>query len=287
MRVKYIFGFTFVLLVVIGLLVGCATSQTTSTTTTNSTTTTTTTTSTTTTISGLLAHYAFNEGSGSVATDSSSNSLSGTIYGATWATGRSSNALSFDGTNDYVQIPGSGEVAPTQVSTSSAGSIAIWFKFEQEAGVNAIFLPLLYLGSSPEATGAKDGCIIEIGHKGVYTDNTELFFTLTLPGSSEPIQCFDTGYNLTTEAWYHFVAIVSSTGNTGYLNGTEMSTREYNFGDSSFNYFLDSMNSGLLSIGYGRSAIDALLYYFKGTIDDVQIYNRALTSAEVTQLYQQ
>jgi len=253
------------------------------------TTSTTTTTTTSTTLSGMVAHWALNEGSGYVAGDSSGNGHNGAINGATWTTGRSGSgsALSFDGTNDSVRIPGTGEAAPSQIAGLTEGTIAIWFRFDQAAGTSGIFLPLFYLGSSPEVSDTRDGLIIEVGHKGIWNTSQELFYTVTLTGSSEPILCFDSDIDLTVSQWYHFAVTVSSSGNTGFLNGAEMTSRDYNFADASATNFLSSVPSGMLAIGCGRSAIDQQIHYFNGVIDDVQIYNRALSSSEVQQLYQQ
>jgi hypothetical protein len=49
----------------------------------------------------------FNEGTGSIAYDSSGNHNHGTIYGANWIAGISETALSFDGLKDYVEVPNS------------------------------------------------------------------------------------------------------------------------------------------------------------------------------------
>jgi hypothetical protein len=49
----------------------------------------------------------FNEGTDSIAHDSSGNHNHGTIYGANWITGISETALSFNGLNDYVEVPNS------------------------------------------------------------------------------------------------------------------------------------------------------------------------------------
>lgn len=53
----------------------------------------------------LQAGYTFNEGSGTIATDSSGNGNDGTIQGATWTTGKNGDGLSFDGIDDSVSIP--------------------------------------------------------------------------------------------------------------------------------------------------------------------------------------
>ncbi len=58
---------------------------------------------------GLVAAYSFDEGSGPVAVDASGNGQAGAIVGASWTmSGRYDGALSFDGTNDYVGLPGLG-----------------------------------------------------------------------------------------------------------------------------------------------------------------------------------
>jgi hypothetical protein len=50
----------------------------------------------------LILH--FDEGSGTIAKDESGHGNDGTIYGATWTTGISGKALSFDGNGDYVSV---------------------------------------------------------------------------------------------------------------------------------------------------------------------------------------
>src|SRR5262249_28736434 len=66
--------------------------------------------------SGLVAAYAFDEGSGSSVTDSSGHSHTGTIANATWATtGKYGKALQFNGTNAIVSIP---DAADLHLSTA-------------------------------------------------------------------------------------------------------------------------------------------------------------------------
>lgn len=272
-----------------------STSTDTTTTTTTSTTTSTSTTSTTTITSalsnGLIAHYAFDETSGTTASDSSGNGHAGTVYGASWEAGQVGNCLSFDGIDDCVKIPATSEAAPNEIGDISEGSIAVWFKFNGEA---PFLLPILYLGDAPEVSDSTQGLTIELGHEGISDQSENLFYTVTLAGSYEPVFCYDSRIDLTAEAWYHFVVTVSSTGNTGYLNGEEMTNRRYNFPDddiagTSESYFLNDVTNGILSIGYGRFAYitTGKFYYFDGLIDDVRIYDRALSSAEALQLYQQ
>jgi hypothetical protein len=50
----------------------------------------------------LVGSWHLDEGSGTIAYDSSGNGNDGAIYGATWTTGKNGSALEFDGVDDYV-----------------------------------------------------------------------------------------------------------------------------------------------------------------------------------------
>ena len=61
---------------------------------------------------GLVAGYAFNEGSGTTAADASGSGLTGTLTnGAGWGTGRNAGAVLLDGVNDFVELGESGAAA--------------------------------------------------------------------------------------------------------------------------------------------------------------------------------
>ncbi|MDD3927347.1 MAG: glycosyl hydrolase family 28-related protein, partial [bacterium] len=103
----------------------------------------------------LLMH--FSEGSGALAKDSSSYARDGAISGAAWtASGKFGNALSFDGTDDYVSLS-----SPPDWSAYSSGTIEMWIKpsitLEQGVGdrvffmyynSNTNYLSFRYLGSN-------------------------------------------------------------------------------------------------------------------------------------------
>jgi len=54
-----------------------------------------------------IAHWKFDEGKGNIAYDSSGNGNNGTIsqWRPTWVHGKFGSALSFDGVDDYVEVP--------------------------------------------------------------------------------------------------------------------------------------------------------------------------------------
>jgi hypothetical protein len=53
---------------------------------------------------GLVGWWRFDEGTGSLAEDSSGNGNDGTVHGASWIGGKYGNASSFDGINDYIEV---------------------------------------------------------------------------------------------------------------------------------------------------------------------------------------
>ena len=66
-------------------------------------------------VTGLVAAYSFNEGTGTTLVDRSGRGHTGTISGATWSTqGKFGGALSFDGVNDWVTI---GDTAALDLTT--------------------------------------------------------------------------------------------------------------------------------------------------------------------------
>ena len=74
--------------------------------------------------SGLVAAYGFNEGSGTTTADASGNGLTGTLNGAAWTTlGKFGNALSFNGSSNYVDL---GNPTPLKLTGSMTWSAWIY-----------------------------------------------------------------------------------------------------------------------------------------------------------------
>ena len=75
--------------------------------------------------SGLVAAYAFNEGTGSTVADVSGNGHTASVNGATWTdTGRYGKALSFNGTSSYVDLGNAADLQITGSMTWSAWVLA-------------------------------------------------------------------------------------------------------------------------------------------------------------------
>lgn len=163
------------------------------------------------------------------------------------------------------------------------GTISLWFKFTKSKTKQ--FLPLLYIGKE-KGKGVASNLVIEIGHydHGSSPD-TKLYYTLYDDKQFEPFLCFDSGKNLIENTWYHFAVVSGPGGNTGYLNGVELTQRHYNFGNAKDKRFItDIPIKDDFYLGYGWFGIDQKWHYFEGSIKDIQIFNKTLTSEEITKL---
>ena len=195
---------------------------------------------------GLVAAYGFNEGSGTVVNDASGNGNNGTINGATWTTsGKYGNALNFNGTNALVTI-------------NNAASLQLTTGMTLEAWVY------------PTVTGPWWGDVIYKGNDNYYlegTSNPSGFPAMggTLP-NAPPL--YGTGV-LALNTWTHLAATYDGATMRLYVNGVQVASR------AQTGTIVTSTNP--LQIGgdsiYGQ--------YFTGRIDEVRIYNRALSAAQI------
>ena len=197
-------------------------------------------------VTGLVAAYGFDEGAGTVVADSSGNGNTGTIAGATWTpSGKFGGALSFNGTNARVTIPDSASLDLIDAMTLEAWVYPTVAPAEWRA-VIAKDVDRYYLMASSDnqnrpAVGGTFG-----------TTNLNAFGAATLP----------------VNAWTHLAATYDRTTIRLYVNGIQVSSVAQTQAMSA--------STEVLTIGadfYGE--------YFTGLIDEVRIYNRALTSGEI------
>ena len=236
--------------------------------------------------SEIVAHWTFRGTSNSVLTDSSSNSLHGIIHGAQRIVDQGHAALAFDGSNDYVQMNVSGNKNLDHLAQLGEGSISIWFKLSVLPEGKRIF-PAFYYGSATACNffdAANEGLIVEVGHHPVQSGSKRLYFTEWANGCTYPSFCFDSNHAVTAGKWYHFVAVVGSDYNTGYLNGKEILTRRYNFGTPNDSEFFENAVEHE-ALWLGRGFWDSELNYFKGLIGEIRIYSAPLSSEQVKELY--
>lgn len=203
---------------------------------------------------GLVGYWTFDEGSGNVAHDASFNGGDGVLTNnPTWQAGEScrvGRCLSFDGTN-YVD---GGNI---EDFITSDFSIAAWVK----KNVSGYYQTIVSKGDAGIGTNKGYRLRVESG-------DTILF---TVTGDTE--SALNTTSTITNGLWYHIVATKDSSVMKVYINGIEVGNMAAPSGSIS--------NS--LHFMIGRQSTD---WYWRGSIDDVRIYNKALSATEVRNLYE-
>lgn len=199
----------------------------------------------------LVAYY-----TGDNTPNDSKGTYNGTLVnGATYSTGKIGSAFSLDGINDYVNIPTFGA---SFSSPSSAHSYSAW--------VNTI--------------GNGYNILIQNGNTGMGTmmgfQNSRL--NMWYRGGNVSVQSTAT---ISNNVWVHIASTYDGSGTIKlYINGAL---------DSTFTgkTWIDGGGACATNIGsYQRFnvGLDPTLF-FNGKIDEVGVWNRALTEAEVTELY--
>ncbi|EIC28198.1 MULTISPECIES: LamG-like jellyroll fold domain-containing protein [Methylomicrobium] len=198
---------------------------------------------------GLVAAYGFEEDSGTTVADASGKGNHGTIKEAVRiANGRYGKALKFDGINDWVTVNDS-----ASLDLSTGLTLEAWvYPLSQSNGGNTIILK--------QASGAE-----------VYALYSEEDDNLPVSYINDGSYRSVVGPNrLPTNTWTHLVATYDQTYQRLYVNGAEVAKSTRNT--------LIQPSDGVLRIG-GNSLWGE---YFHGYIDEVRIYNRALTASEVS-----
>lgn len=236
---------------------------------------------------GLIFHWSFDALENEQFKDHVSDELKGIAFYTQSVPGIKGNALKFNGKTSYARIPGDQTLPPAILKELGKGSISIWFKVDSiplEHGIAPLFYYGDFLACSNMFDASNKGLIIEVGHSPVHFRSSRLYFTIFSNDCGYPTFCYDSWSGLETGKWYHFVAVVGEDYNTGYLNGVEMTERHYNFGSpQTSQFFEDALSHEAFWLGKGYW--DGEPKFLKGAIDELKIYNKALSSEEVNNLY--
>jgi len=218
---------------------------------------------------GLIAYWSFDEGSGSIAHDSVGGN-NGTIYGAQWTGRKVGGALNFDGQDDYVGVPDADCLDP--VSTQEI-TLSSWVNISTYV---CPFHPACYFGivNKTATTGRDNGnYVFAIVTRYDAVNEGKLRFAVVY--NNLQFQETNSDYLVPKDQWVHVAVTHDAHQKTsfyidGALAGTDISTITTDFANS----------TKALTIGYTNSYSD----YFLGQIDEVCIYNRALSAEEIQQL---
>jgi len=216
---------------------------------------------------GLVGYWKLDDGSGTKATDSSGNGNTGTTqHSPTWTTsGKVNGALTLNGTNQYVNV-------------ADAASLDIAGSWTVVTWVNPSALPssgnISLLASKEASVGTNYDLVIDNGHF-----NAGLGWAVDFNSSG----CCDDHFakyvtSISTGTWYHVVGVYDSVGQTVtvYLNGISVASSSV-AGSPPESSAGNNLAIGAIGSGSG--------FFTAGTIDEVRIYNRALSASDVLMLY--
>jgi hypothetical protein len=201
--------------------------------------------------SGLVGYWAFSEGAGSSAADSSGAGNTATLVStAGWTSDCAGN-------NNALLTDGAGGIAQTSVpfDPPSTGTVAFWMR---STGTPAATARIMGLGDNWEIRQDNDGLVVsDLGGDG--STNIGTITPLTTAGT-----------------WYHFAATFDSTNNAYaiYVNG-QLEKSGVN------SVTLAKQAAGVLSFGVRTGTTN----YWSGALRDVRVYNRTLCPSEIEDLY--
>ncbi len=186
--------------------------------------------------------------------DNSGNGNDATVFGTTSTAdrfGKANSAIHFNGLSDYVQLGTDADF--------SQRTISLWFKvdsFPAAGGYSLVF--------------STDYSTIKYGWTALSVSNTGVNNINSTVGANGKVNA-----NVNKNAWYNYVFWVDGAWVKYFLNGKIVDSLPNN----SFTHSNDGDTKAHLGTSRKNNA------YFKGSIDDVRIYDCPLSRAEIQKFY--
>ena len=210
-----------------------------------------------------VGYWQLNEGTGTVASDSSGSGINGTLVNSpTWTTGMLKNALAFNGTTNYVNLNNGSSTGPLKPALPV--TVSAWVKLSGTNGVQRVFS-----GDNADNITVIGGYDLSI-NSGIlscdYGDGT---------GSGPAHRRSKSGTTvLHTGTWYHVAVVIQGPSSIQlYINGVD-DGGTYSGTGGSMAYTTTSSKIGTSNTSN----------FFNGVIDDVRVYNKALDSNAINLL---
>ncbi len=215
-------------------------------------------------ISGLSGYWAFNEGSGTTSADSSGSGNTATLVnGVSWVAGKIGDAVSTNGTNQYVNVPN------VNLSGTNAITVTAWVNRTYSISGGHVML---------EATTNYNNSTTGFG---VFPDDNSCGgLQAALHGNVGYVaNC----YNQPSSGVWHHLAFVFDKTQTGgnevkfYLDGVLQTATRSLLTSTNTNNFGSNPIYVMSRGGTGE--------YTAGLLDELRIYNNALTAGQIQQVY--
>jgi len=212
---------------------------------------------------GLVGYWDFQEGQGTIANDHSGNSNHGTLmWMATstptggWTDGKIGSGLEFDGESDYVNC--GDETTLQGIDSDYSWTISLWYKSEDATSNEK---GLLY----------KSQWVLNCSY--LYGNNRCFFEQQT----GDYHKAYSSVGSFSANVWQHIVVTGTGTASTikFYINGVDQTATP----DSDFAWEGAGAGDDDFRIAFGYDK------FWDGQIDEVRVYNRALSAGEVARLY--
>ena len=194
---------------------------------------------------GLVGYWRLDEGTGGTALDQSGSGYNGTfVNGPVRSSGRAGGAVTFDGVNDYIQVGAQPGLVMTTAMTISA-----WIRSTGSGGI-------IVNKEGEYELGIVSGTLRwAVAH-----------------GSPSGWDWTNTGWIVPANQWVHVAMVYGNSEIRTYANGALVHT------DPAWSTMTDCITAqNDFRIG-GRQAAPQ---YFAGSIDEVRVYNRALSADEI------
>ncbi|MEK7398027.1 MAG: LamG domain-containing protein [Candidatus Poribacteria bacterium] len=202
----------------------------------------------------IVGLWLFDEGSGNIATDTSGNKNNGNFTGSPkWVAGKFGKALQLDGSSASVDC---GNTASLDIPTNNAVTMVAWVN--SAVGSLASWQGLMAKRSGNYSYGIN-----------FVTGNFQVYSS-----SASGVQGW--GYNLPKGEWTHLVGIMSKSPTELYVNGELNGGAGKGPGGGAL-----SNTANLFRIGASGSIGE----YFNGIVDDVAVFNVALSAADIKNIF--
>ena len=210
----------------------------------------------------LILHYNFNGN----ANDNSGLGNHGVINGASMTTdayGNANSAYEFDGVDDYIQIP----MNPT-LQQELPITMAMWVYLDDSSDINnrMLLIDTAYAGYYMTMSGLNPAQVaISFGNNNPSGGGGPLQARRTLTSS----------VLLNSQKWHYVVGVIRGFNDMElYIDGVRDMSATYSGGATSMVY--SNVHDG--AVGAHNNT------YFKGKLDDIRVWKRALDSTEITKL---
>ncbi|MBN1392639.1 MAG: LamG domain-containing protein [Sedimentisphaerales bacterium] len=199
-----------------------------------------------------ISHWKFDEGSGTIAHDSAGIN-DGTINGATWTTGKTGDALQFDGIDDWVDL--GTDIFSQATFASSGATISVWVYPKANLDNRAVVV-----GIEGRFAIAESSSMLNRWEASIYDGDTQKIASTSAIDVNE---------------WVHLAATWDTTTLRFYVNGVSQGSVLQG------TPLIDAVSRPVTAGAY----YDGSLYYtIPAIIDDIRIYNEALSVGEIAYL---